>query len=157
MLAAKYSMPVERATALNQRVHDRARELGMEWSLDSAQPTNTFDAHRVIALAATQDLQVEMLERLFRAYFSEGLLVSDRATLATLAAEVRVAGVGEMLASSVFADAVRHDEHLAGKIGITGAPTLIFNGRVHVSGAQDSDKMLEALRVAWTDRSNLPA
>lgn len=115
MLAAKYSMPVERATALNQRVHDRARELGMEWSLDSAQPTNTFDAHRVIALAATQDLQVEMLERLFRAYFSEGLLVSDRATLATLAAEVRVAGVGEMLASSVFADAVRHDEHLAGK------------------------------------------
>lgn len=157
MLASKYSLPVERATALNQRVDDSARELGMEWSLERAQPTNTFDAHRVIALAATHGLQESMLERLFRAYFSEGLLVSDGATLATLASEIGVTGVEGMLAGHDFVDAVRHDEHLAGKIGITGVPALIFDGRVHLSGAQGASKMLAALRATWSERSDQPA
>ncbi len=132
MLAAKYAMPIERARALNDRVSNSACELGMTWSLASARPTNTFDAHRVIAHAAAQGRQDEMLERLFRAYFSEGQLISDATTLTSLALEVGVVGTEHVLEGNEFAEAVRHDEHLAAQIGITGVPALIFNGSVHV-------------------------
>lgn len=157
MLAEKYSMSLERAAAMNQRVEDMARELGMEWSLVDARPTNTFNAHRVIALAATHGLQEAMLERLFRAYFSEGLVISDHDTLGTLAHEIGIDGVDEMLAGNQFVDAVRHDESLAAKIGLTGVPALILDGRVQVSGAQGSSAMLEALEDAWSQRSQQTA
>jgi predicted DsbA family dithiol-disulfide isomerase len=157
ILAEKYSMPIERAAALNRRMEDSAREWGMEWSLELARYTNSFDAHRVIALAARQELQDPMLERLFRAYFSDGLLVSDHDTLARLAAETHVDGVESLFAGDDFADSVRHDESLATKIGITGVPALIFDGRIHVSGAKGADVMLDALHRAWSESSEMPA
>jgi predicted DsbA family dithiol-disulfide isomerase len=155
MLADKYGMSVERASTLNQRVADTANTLGMQWSLGRARPTNTFDAHRVIALAASQGRQGEMLERLFRAYFTEGYLVSDPVVLNELALGVGVTGTAQMLLGDEFAEGVRHDEHLAAKIGITGVPAFIFNGALQLSGAQGSDAILDALRTAWAERREL--
>ncbi len=157
MLAEKYSIPLERATALNQGVEDSARALGMRWSLATARPTNTFDAHRVVALATQHELQGAMLERLFRAYFSDGLLVSDRETLVALAEEVGVAGVDALLDGDALADEVRLDEQRARQLGINGVPALIFNSDVLVSGAQGADAMLEALNEAWSNRSGARA
>jgi predicted DsbA family dithiol-disulfide isomerase len=124
----------------------------MQWSLASARPTNTFDAHRVVALASTQERQEEMLERLFRAYFSEGALISDPATLSSLTLEVGVVGADGMLSGNEFIDAARHDENIAAKIGVPGVPALIFDGHVKVSGAQGPDAMLDALHTAWAGR-----
>jgi predicted DsbA family dithiol-disulfide isomerase len=152
MLAAKYAIPIEQASAMNERVQDSARQMGMQWSLASARPTNTFDAHRVVAHAATQGRQGEMLERLFRAYFSEGHLISDPETLSSLALEVGVLGADNMLASDKFAEVVRHDEQRAARIGITGVPAFLFDGALRVSGAQGSDTMLDALHTAWAGR-----
>lgn len=157
MLAAKYSIPVAQAAAMNQRVHDLALELGMRWSLELARPTNTFDAHRVIALTAHQGRQDAMLERLFCAYFSEGLLVSDHDTLVRLAVAIGVTGVAEMLASDLGAEEVRRDELLATRIALAGVPALILNGRIRVSGAQGSDAMYDALVAAWSEDAEAPS
>lgn len=146
-------MSVERATALNQRLEQDAGEIGLEWSLADAQPTNTFDAHRVIAFAAMLGRQDEMLERLFRAYFSEGRLVSDHDTLDELALEVGVAGADEVLSGPKFADEVRRDEEVAAGLGLTSVPTLSFNGRVHVSGTRGRDAMLQELKGSWSEGS----
>jgi len=156
MLAAKYSLSLERASALNRAVEENANALGLQWSRDRARPTNTFDAHRLIALAAQQGRQSEMLERLFRAYFSEGLLVSDPDTLTTLALETGVESASSMLAGRDLADSVRHDENLAAEIGVNGVPALIVAGRVNISGAQGAHTMLAALRQVWSERSELP-
>ena len=152
MLAVKYSLPLAHAHALNQRVAEGARQLGMERPMDAARPTNTFDAHRVIALAATQGLADVMSERLFRAYFSEGHLLSDAPTLARLADEVGVRGVATTLAGDDFVDRVRQDEREASRRGISGVPAFVMNGDVHVTGAQGADVMLDALRRAWARR-----
>jgi predicted DsbA family dithiol-disulfide isomerase len=152
MLADKYGLPLERAAALNGRVEESARALGMTWSLDRARPTNTFDAHRVIALAATHGLAQPMLNRLSRAYFSDGLLISDHPTLSSLAAEVGVPGVPEMLRGTDFTDIVRHDENLAARIGITGVPAFVIDGQHRVSGAQGADALYDALVTAWSTR-----
>ena len=155
MLAAKYSVSVEQANSLNERLSDVARSEGMTWSLHKAQPTNTFDAHRLVALATHQERQDEMLERLFRAYFSEGLVVSDHATLIALADEVGVEGASGLLETSRYGEDVRHDEHLAHQIGIQGVPAFILDGRTFLSGAQGVDAMLAALRETWSDRTEV--
>jgi len=94
----------------------------MTWSFKDAKPANTFDAHRLIALAATQGLAGQMSERLFRAYFSEGLLPSDRAQLSALAAEVGVGDADLLWATNAFACDVGADESSADQLGITGVP-----------------------------------
>ena len=154
MLAHKYGVTPEQAEAMNARVASLAHSLGMQWSLDRARPANTFDAHRLVALAATQGRDADLLERLFRAYFSEGEVVSDHTTLARLADEVGVDGSRDVLSGVAYADEVRHDENLAARIGITGVPAFIFDGRVHVSGAQGVDALLDALRSAIAQRES---
>src|SRR5665213_2188735 len=56
LVATKYAMPVEKARELHHRLEAQAQELDITLSFASAKPTNTFDAHRLIALSATQGL-----------------------------------------------------------------------------------------------------
>lgn len=152
LLAKKYSMPVERAKTLNDRLEAEASALGLTWSMKDARPTNTFDAHRLIALAAAQGKGPAMSERLFRAYFSDGLLVSDHRTLASLAHEVGVDDASSLWASELYADDVRADEAGAMELGITGVPSLLIDEKFMVVGAQGSDHILEVLTRAWSRR-----
>ncbi|MGD1013257.1 MAG: DsbA family oxidoreductase [Acidimicrobiales bacterium] len=152
LLAKKYSMPVERAKVLNDRLEGDAAALGMTWSMKDARPTNTFDAHRVITLAATQSKSAAMSERLFRAYFCEGLLVSDHSVLTALANEVGVGDVQSLWASGLYAGEVRADEVAATELGISGVPSLLIDEKFMVVGAQGSDHILDVLTRAWTRR-----
>jgi len=149
LVAERYDMPVEKVRAFHSRLEARAEELGMTWSFESAQPANTFDAHRLVALAATQGLAGEMSERLFRAYFSEGLLPSDRAQLSVLAGEVGVADAELLWATNAFACDVRADETSADQLDITGVPAVLVNNRFMILGAQGVEPMLDVLQRAW--------
>ena len=153
LVAQKYSMPVSSVQTMHARMQEEARQLGMEWSLDRAQPTNTFDAHRVIALASTQSLGTEMSERLFRAYFCEGERISDRVRLGELARDTGVTGVDGLWDSDVFAEDVRSDESAAQELGITGVPCLLLDGKFMVVGAQGAHQILDVLRRAWSRRA----
>jgi predicted DsbA family dithiol-disulfide isomerase len=153
LVADKYAMPVERAESLHQRLEAQARELGMTWSMTTARPTNTFDAHRLIALATTQGLGDEMSERLFAAYFSEGLLVSDHDTLSRLASDVGVTDVSSLWATDAFSMDVRADESAAQDLGVTGVPAILIDNKFMVLGAQGVDKIADVLRRAWERRA----
>jgi predicted DsbA family dithiol-disulfide isomerase len=153
LVAQKYSMPVSNVQTMHVRMQGEARQLGMEWSLDKAQPTNTFDAHRVIALASTQELANEMSERLFRAYFCDGELISDHQKLAELAGDVGVTGVDELWTGDGFTADVREDEAAAQELGISGVPCLLLDGKFMVVGAQGSEQILDVLRRAWSRRA----
>jgi predicted DsbA family dithiol-disulfide isomerase len=153
MVAAKYAIPVSQVHAMHERMERDAQSLGMAWSLETAQPTNTFDAHRVIALASAQGLGDETSERLFRAYFSEGDLVSDHARLNELAREVGVSDVGSLWESGAFTDVVRADEAAAQELGITGVPSFLIDSKFMVTGAQGSEQILDVLQRAWARRA----
>ena len=152
LLAAKYSMPLDRSRELHDRLSQQAAAMGLTWALDRARPTNTFDAHRLTALAASQGLGRPMAIRLHAAYFSEGLLVSDQSTLDQLATEVGVVGAASLWAGNEFADAVRTDERVAQEIGINGVPAFVIDRAFLVSGAQGEDAILDALNRAWASR-----
>jgi predicted DsbA family dithiol-disulfide isomerase len=153
LVADKYAMPVEQAETLHLRLESQAHELGMTWSMASARPTNTFDAHRLIALATTQGLGDEMSERLFAAYFSEGLLVSDHDTLSRLASDVGVTDVSSLWATDAFSMDVRADESAAQDLGVTGVPAILIDNKFMVLGAQGVDKIADVLRRAWERRA----
>ena len=96
-----------------------------------------------------------MKERLLRAYFTEGELMSDRDTLVRLAAEVGLDEdeVREALASGRYGDEVRGDERTAGGFGISAVPTFVVDRSIGASGAHPPEALLELLRKGWENRS----
>ena len=153
LVAAKYDMPVSSVHTMHERLEGQARALGMSWSLERAQPTNTLDAHRVIALASTQGRGDEASERLFQAYFCDGELVSDHQRLSELAGVVGVVDVDTLWDSDAFIDVVRGDEAEAQELGITGVPCFLMDAKFMVNGAQGAAHILDVLRRAWARRA----
>ena len=93
-----------------------------------------------------------MATRLFHSYFSDGLLISDRETLNTLADQVGVRGAAELWSSTAFVEDVRKDEVDAQNLGINGVPAYLLDQRVMVSGAQGVEALADALRQTWATR-----
>jgi predicted DsbA family dithiol-disulfide isomerase len=153
LVADKYAMPVDQAEAIHLRLEAQAHELGMTWSMATAKPTNTFDAHRLIALASTQGLGDEMSERLFAAYFSEGLLISDHERLCELANEVGVSDASSLWATDAYSMDVRADESAAQELGVTGVPAILIDNKFMVLGAQGVEQIADVLRRAWERRA----
>jgi predicted DsbA family dithiol-disulfide isomerase len=154
-LAGKYGMTVEQARAGEQQVSDVAAGEGLGFRFDMLRSGNTFDAHRAVHLAESHGLQEATEERLMRAYFGEGELLSDHDTLVRLASEVGLeeAEVRELLAGERYAQEVRDDERTAGELGISAVPTFVIDRRLGASGAQPPDALLELLRQGWAKRS----
>ena len=150
VLAAKYGMSVEQARASQEQLAD-GRRRGPGLPPRHRRSGLTFDGHRIIHLAGEHDLADAMKERLLRAYFTEGELISDHDALARMAAEVGVPEeeTREVLASDRFADEVRGDEAIAQRLGIGAVPTFVVNRRLAVSGANPPDQLLSLLRQGW--------
>ena len=157
-LAEKYGITVERAREMERQMTDTAAGEGLDFRFDLARSGSTFDGHRVVHLAGEHGLQDAMKERLLRAYFGEGQLMSDRETLVRLAVEV---GLDEdevrgMVASDRFAEEVRDDERTAHAFGISAVPTFVVDRSIGVSGAQPPEALLELLREGWARRAPAP-
>jgi predicted DsbA family dithiol-disulfide isomerase len=152
-LARKYGLSLEQARAMNARVVEAAAGEGLEYRFDIAKRSNTFDAHRMIHLAAAEGMQSAMKERLMAAYFMEGRAIGDRDTLVELAAEVGIDAerARATLDSEEFADEVRADEREAGELGITGVPFFVINRRYAISCAQPPELLLKALAAGWDE------
>ena len=157
-LAEKYGITVERAKEMERTVTDAAAGEGLDFRFDIQRSGATFDGHRVVHLAAEHGLQDAMKERLLRAYFTEGELMSDRETLVRLAVEVGLDedGVRQMLASDRFAAEVRGDERLAGQFGISAVPTFVVDRAIGASGAHPPEALIQLLRQGWERRSPVP-
>lgn len=157
-LAKKFGTSVAQAQAMLDRMTNMARADGIDFHFDKMQPGNTFDAHRVLHLAATKGQQNALKERFLRGYFCEGAAIGDSETLVRLAAEV---GLDEelvrgTLASDAYAGEVRADEREARVKLINGVPFFLFGGLYAVSGAQPIDLMLQALNQAWNKLAAKP-
>src|SRR5579859_2670120 len=152
-ITRKYGISRDDAIANQRRLTDLAAAEGLDFHMDRTAGGNTFDAHRVLHLAAERGNQDAVKERLMRAYFSEGRAIADPATLAELAGEAGLdaAEVAAVLQGSEYEDAVRADERRAAQIGISGVPFFVVDGRYAVSGAQRADVLLEMLQRAWDD------
>jgi predicted DsbA family dithiol-disulfide isomerase len=143
--------------SMTDRLTALGAEAGIDYRFDRAQRVNTFAAHRLMAFARTLGgtAQVRLGDRLFRAYFTEGEDVADRATLRRCGAEAGLdeAEAGEVLAAGSFAEDVHRDLAAAAERGITAVPTFVVADRLAIPGAQDVPTMVNLLERA---RARLP-
>ncbi|MDX8478583.1 DsbA family protein [Mesorhizobium sp. VK24D] len=111
---------------------------------------NTLDAHRVIrwAGAASEDIQNRLVRRLFQLNFEEGVNLGDHSVLVEAAREAGMdASVVEtLLPTDADVDAVRNEIATASRMGITGVPCFLLEGKYAVMGAQDADTLADAIR-----------
>jgi predicted DsbA family dithiol-disulfide isomerase len=157
-MAEKYGISVERAREMERQMTETAAGEGLDFHLDIQRSGTTFDGHRLIHLAAEHGLQDAMKERLLRAYFTEGQLMSDHETLIRLAAEVGLDqdDARQMLASDRYADEVRDDERTASQFGISAVPTFVVDRSIGASGAHPPEALLELLDEGWARRAPAP-
>ncbi|MFC7722252.1 DsbA family oxidoreductase [Nonomuraea recticatena] len=120
----------------------KAETEGLRLRHDKAVYSNTFEAHRIIAVAARQGLGEEMAERLFRAHHTDELNVADVDTLKGLAAETGVRWSDE------GADELRAELDRVRRSGVRGVPVFQFPGRPPLTGAQ-SEQALQAALAAY--------
>lgn len=136
----------ERVTAVGATV-------GIPFAFDliKVQP-NTVNAHRLLTYADRLGRQDEMAEALFRAYFTQGADLTDRARLASIAGEAGLdaTAVATYLASDEDRTEVLDADRNARNSGmVDGVPFFVFNRKIGVPGAQDAMVLLDALEQSF--------
>lgn len=141
---------------LNERIIAMAQQEGLTYNFDHVIVANSFDAHRLSHLAKKYNLQNELEEKLFSAYFTEGKNTGDKETLAQLGVEVGLDAdeAKEILNGKNFTDEVRQDIYEAQQLGISGVPFFLFNNKYAISGAQETKTFIQALDTIGKESNN---
>ncbi|TDB84981.1 DsbA family oxidoreductase [Actinomadura sp. KC216] len=140
----------EQAPARISRIRSLGAAEGLELNLHLARPVNTFDAHRLVKLAADRGRADQMMELLLHAYHTEGCNVADAQVLRRLGGEAGLdtGEVGTVLDGDDYADEVRADRRRAAEHGVTSVPSLVIGGLPPVSGVQPVADLHALLRKA---------
>jgi predicted DsbA family dithiol-disulfide isomerase len=158
-LAGHKGIPAEQVGQMLERVGGIASSVGLDYDFDNLKHTNTVKAHELLHFAKAHGKQLELAERLFKAYFVEGGHVGRIEDLADLAAEVgldRAEAVAALESEQYLAD-VREDQRTATEFGINGVPFFVIDGKYGVSGAQDASTFAQVLEQVWGERSAVTA
>ncbi|UCI05733.1 DsbA family oxidoreductase [Mesorhizobium sp. B1-1-8] len=141
----------ERIRQIHARIEPlgEAEGIGFAFGAIKVAP-NTLDAHRVIrwAGAAGEDVQNRLVRRLFQLNFEEGADLGDHVVLVEAAREAGMDAtvVETLLPTDADVDAVRTEIATASRMGITGVPCFLLEGKYAVMGAQDADTLADAIR-----------
>jgi predicted DsbA family dithiol-disulfide isomerase len=136
----------ERLTSNVSRV---ANEEGLSFNYDKQTIyPNTRNAHRLILFAKDSGKEIELVEALFKAYFTDGIDLSKNENLVEIATSL---GMNEVdttlfLSGSAGTEQVVMAETELQRMGITGVPFYIINDKYGVSGAQPSSSFIQAFR-----------
>ena len=148
--AKKYGLSIQGAQTKIDGISKMGQDAGLDFHYAETRYTNTFDAHRLTKLAqkTNKALADRLSERLYRAYFSEGLELADHFVLLRIA---RDEGLDEnevrsLLATDEFAMDVRLDEQEAERYNIHGVPYFLLDGQLTIPGALPVESMEAALR-----------
>jgi predicted DsbA family dithiol-disulfide isomerase len=145
-LTAKFG--ADRVKTIHDPLIEAGAELGVPYNFDAITRTpNTLDAHRLIRWSHTIERQHDMAERLFMAYWAEGLDVSDHQVLAKCAGEtgINAAQIAELLASDQDVEEVKTEIQHSTNIGVTGVPTFILGQSYALVGAQSPEVLADAI------------
>jgi len=154
-LSQRKGLPIDEVQKMLENVTAVAASVGLDYDYDSVHQTNTVISHELLHYAKAHGRQLDMVERLLKAYFIDGRHVGRVEDLADLAAEIgldRLDVVRSLNAHEHLA-AVKADVAQAGAYGIQGVPFFVIDGRYGISGAQDPTAFAEALGQVSAERS----
>jgi len=153
-LSQRKGMPVDEVKKMLTHVSGIAADVGLDYHFDDVHQTNTIKAHELLHFAKSKGRQIDMKERLLKAYFVDGRHVGKIDELADLAAEIgldRDEAQRALDAGTYTAD-VKADVAQAQAYGIQGVPFFVIDGKYGVSGAQDSSAFTNMLEQVQSER-----
>ncbi|MFI6331284.1 DsbA family protein [Micromonospora chersina] len=137
----------DKAEGMAAHVTQVAKDAGIDMRFDRAVAANTFEAHRLVRFATERGRAAELVERLYRAHFQDGIDVGSTDALVTLAREVGLdeAEARDYLESNLGRREVAADLSAAHQLGVSSVPTFVLAGKYAVTGAQEPETLLAAL------------
>jgi predicted DsbA family dithiol-disulfide isomerase len=158
-LSERKGMPVAQANEMLGRVTGIAKSVGLDYDYDHVHQTNTVISHELIHFAKSKGRQLEMKERLLKAYFVNGEHVGRIPDLVDIAVELGYDRdeVREALESHRFLADVKADVAQAEAYGINGVPFFVIDGKYGVSGAQEAQTFTDVLTQVASERSSSEA
>ncbi len=147
-LAVHKGLPRAQAQQMLDRVTGIANEVGLDYRFDRMHHTNTVLAHELLHFAKADGAQLDVMERLFRAYFVDGGHVGRVDDLVGIAVDAGLDAnaARTALEQHTYLADVRADQAQATAYGIQGVPFFVLDGRYGVSGAQAPETFAQALQ-----------
>jgi predicted DsbA family dithiol-disulfide isomerase len=148
-LSEKKRISEEQINGIHQHLVSQGKLYGINFQFEKALTFNTYDAHRLWQWSKESDKSSEVKDALFRAYFTNGIDLSNKENLLDI-----IAGSGlnkeeaeKILNSDSYERDVEVDRYQASQLGIRGVPYFLINEKAVISGAQD-DKVFENVLLA---------
>ena len=135
-----------------------ADDVGVGFNLPGAIAANTGDAHRLIKLAATKDVESEVLRHLSKAYFEEAKDYSDHDLLVSIGmdAGLEEQAIRSMLDSEDYLYEIKQDVQEMANLGFDTVPTFLMDRRQAIVGSEPVNLFLSVLKKAhnnWKNRT----
>lgn len=145
----KYGSSKQESDASRARMNEAGSEVGFEFNFtDDTRMHNTFNLHQLLHWADQQGRMHELKQALFAAHFTNNRNISDNTVLADIAAEIGLnrSEALAVLADQRFANEVRAAQQQWRQQGIQSVPSVIFNQKHLVSGAQGVENFKSILQ-----------
>lgn len=147
-ITEKYGSTIEQQKDSQQRMTDIGEELGFKFDyFEDMRMVNTFDAHVLLEYAKEFGKQTDLNMRLMSSFFSERKDVSDKAILKQALLDVGL-NAEEALSKLDNEEAryeVRNKQGKWKNMGVNSVPTIVFNMKSAITGAQPVDTLKQVL------------
>ncbi|MBU2998178.1 DsbA family oxidoreductase [Cellulophaga baltica] len=147
-ITEKYGSTREQQKESQERLTEFGAELGFTFDyFKGMRMVNTFDAHVLLEYAHQQGKQTELKMRLMNAFFGERKDVSKKEVLET---ELETIGLNateafKFIEDNTVRNKVKDTEKYWHSLGVNSVPTVVFNRKSAVTGAQPVTVFKEVL------------
>jgi predicted DsbA family dithiol-disulfide isomerase len=146
-IGKKYGRTPQQVLEAQAELRQRGADVGFTFGTRK-RIYNTFDAHRLMHWAGIKGKQVQLKQALLQAYHGEGKATSNRDVLVEVAESVGLdaAEARSVLEGGDYANEVRAEEEKYQAMGIQSVPSIIFNNRYLLTGAQPAEAFEQAIQ-----------
>ena len=145
------------AKTVYENIYEEGVKEGINFNFDLIEVTpNSFNSHRLLALAYKVDIQEKVLDDLFESYFLHGKNIGDPNILLQIAIKhnINAEEFKSYLSDQENIEPLANEAIQAKKMGINSVPTFIVNRQIVINGAQTSENfelIFEKLksRINW--------
>jgi len=146
-ISKKYGRTPQQIAEAQAALRQRGADVGFTFG-PRKRIYSTFDAHRLMHWAGIKGKQVELKQALLQAYHGEGKATNNRDVLVEAAESVGLDGeqARSILQAGDYANEVRAEEEQYQALGINSVPSIIFNNRYLLTGAQPVEAFEQAIQ-----------
>jgi len=140
---------LERIQQMHERVESVGQKAGIKFEFEKMpKAINTIPLHKILHVAREEGTQNELEEKLFKAYFTDGVDFSSKKNIIDF---MEGLGWAHEKTESVLADdqigywvsqEIKHFQNL----GVSGVPFFILNNKYGLSGAQPAEVFQDAIQ-----------